>query len=62
MTGRNDNECGQMGVKAMAGTDGWIIVPPHDKEYAVEPVAVGVCQHRSEKQKLIEEILHLCTQ
>ncbi len=39
MTGRNDSECGQMGVKAMAGTDGWIIVPPHDSEYAVEPVA-----------------------
>ena len=39
-SGRDVNECGAMGVITIEKTSGWIIGPPDDKEYAVEPVGV----------------------
>src|ERR1039457_5708439 len=41
MTGRLVSMCGQMGVRQMAGTDGKIIGPPAESEYAVDPVGVA---------------------
>ena len=41
MTGRKDSECGQMGVKRMAGTLGCTIDPPAATLYAVLPVGVA---------------------
>jgi len=38
--GRNESECGQMGVIIMAGTDGWIMEAPAATAYAVLPVGV----------------------
>ena len=38
--GRNDRLRGQIGVRRSAGTVGWIIDPPDDNEYAVDPVGV----------------------
>jgi hypothetical protein len=37
--------CGQMGVRQMAGTEGKIIGPPAESEYAVEPVGVQMMSH-----------------
>ena len=39
-TGRLVSMCGQIGVRQMAGTDGKMIGPPAESEYAVEPVGV----------------------
>ncbi len=33
--------CGQMGVRQIAPTDGKMIGPPAESEYAVEPVGVA---------------------
>uniref|UniRef100_K3WHE0 Uncharacterized protein n=1 Tax=Globisporangium ultimum (strain ATCC 200006 / CBS 805.95 / DAOM BR144) TaxID=431595 RepID=K3WHE0_GLOUD len=41
-SGRNDNVCGQMGVNSIVGTDGCVMEPPADNEYAVEPVGVAM--------------------
>jgi len=38
--GLKESECGQMGVKMKAGTNGCSIEPPALKLYAVEPVLV----------------------
>ena len=35
--GRNESVCGQIGVKRIAGTDGWTIEPPADMEYLPPP-------------------------
>src|SRR5580700_4421647 len=40
ITGRLVNMCGQMGVMQMAGTEGKMMGPPADSEYAVDPVGV----------------------
>ena len=42
MMGRNESECGQIGVISMQGTVGCTIEPPADTEYAVEPVGVAM--------------------
>ena len=39
-TGRLVSMCGQMGVMQMAGTEGKMMGPPAESEYAVEPVGV----------------------
>ena len=38
MRGLKESECGQIGVKRMAGICGWTIDPPAESEYAVDPV------------------------
>lgn len=38
--GRNESECGQMGVNTIPGTLGWTREAPADIEYAVLPVGV----------------------
>lgn len=35
--GRNDNECGAIGVMSVAGTSGETMQPPTEMLYAVEP-------------------------
>lgn len=42
MTGRNEREWGQMGVKRIAGTVGARMDPPADMLYAVDPVGVAM--------------------
>jgi hypothetical protein len=41
-SGRNDRECGAMGVSTAHGTDGATMGPPQDMEYAVEPDGVAI--------------------
>ncbi len=41
--GRKERVCGHMGVKRMAGMEGWTREPPADNEYAVEPVIRVSC-------------------
>lgn len=40
ISGLKDNDLGQIGVRIMHGTKGWVMEPPADNEYAVEPVGV----------------------
>lgn len=40
MVGRKERDRGQIGVNSIPSTDGWMIGPPADSEYAVEPVGV----------------------
>ena len=40
INGLKDNDLGQIGVRIMQGTKGWVIDPPAESEYAVEPVGV----------------------
>jgi hypothetical protein len=42
--GRKERECGQMGVRRIAGISGWTREPPAEREYAVEPVGVEKIQ------------------
>ena len=41
ITGRLVSMCGQIGVRQNAATDGKMIGPPADSEYAVDPVGVA---------------------
>ena len=41
MTGRLVSMCGQMGVRQIALTEGKMMGPPAESEYAVEPVGVA---------------------
>src|SRR3954451_24896258 len=40
ITGRFVSMCGQIGVMQIAGTEGKMMGPPADSEYAVDPVGV----------------------
>ena len=40
--GRNESECGQIGVNTIPGTLGWTSEAPADMEYAVLPVGVEI--------------------
>ena len=40
--GLNESEWGQIGVKAITSVLGWIMLPPHERLYAVEPVGVDI--------------------
>lgn len=44
--GRNDNECGHMGARIMAGTFGCTIDAPVAAAYAVLPVGVAMISPR----------------
>lgn len=35
--GRKERVCGQIGVRRMAGMEGWMREPPAEREYAVDP-------------------------
>jgi hypothetical protein len=41
-SGRKDSERGQIGVRRREETDGWMMEPPEEREYAVEPVGVAM--------------------
>lgn len=55
--GRKLNECGQMGVTIIAGTDGWIIEAPAATAYAVLPVGVETIRPSSDKS--IRILIHI---
>lgn len=38
--GRKDSECAHTGVTRIAGTDGYTIEPPAEREYAVDPLGL----------------------
>lgn len=48
--GRNERECGQMGVTIMAGTLGWIMEAPAATAYAVDPVGVETINPETDNQ------------
>lgn len=53
--GRKDNECGQMGVTMMAGTEGWIMEAPAATAYAVLPVGVDTMRPAKQHCKPVQD-------
>ena len=57
-SGRNDSECGAMGVSSVLGTLGATMGPPALSEYAVDPDGVAMIKPSACAARAEPQILH----